>query len=304
VIAAAGTTLGVSWISSYLYTTYKTHSEFGRLSINNTIVALAGLGLMSLVWKYGFLGMLLRAPAVALFSLAALHFRRPMPVAPRWDGSRLLILTKTGVPIFLLGQASIVFFSTDRLSLVGDTRALGYYTLAIQASTAAQMIPSAFSTVVYPRLAHILGRADRAIPLWSHTRAAAVGVTLLGGVIGVLGWVVTPWVVAAFLPHYKPGVAAAQWSCLLGLAMGPCIFANIFNVIRRQDLYAVCWALGMGGFGGGRWVLGRMGGERTVVAAQSLLLGAVVLSAACVVLSLWACRVHDRVHAIRAAAAA
>lgn len=291
---AIGTTVVFTWVVFYLGTTYRTHSEFGRLSANNTLVAFVGLALMMLVWRYGFWGMLIRAPMVTLLSLAALFYHRPVPVRPRWDWQRLLVLCKVGVPIYLLGQASTFFMSMDRLTLVDHTQALGYYTMALQASTAAQMIPTAFTLVIFPRLAQIYGETDRAMPLWILARKAAAGATLLGGVVGVMGWIATPWVVNGFLPNYRPGIPAAQWASLMGLAMGTYVFGNIFNVIRRQDLFAICWIIGLGGFWGSWRVLGGLGEDRTVVAAQSLLVGTFLLSLTGVFTSLWACRRHDR----------
>ncbi len=292
--AAIGISMAFSWVVSYLNTTYRTHSEFGRLSANNALVAFVGLTLMVLVWQYRFWGMAIRVPMVTLLGLAALFYHRPVPVRPRWDWQRLLTLCRVGVPIYLLGQAWTFFVSMDRLILVDDTQALGYYTIALQASTAAQMIPGAFTVAVFPRLAQAYGETDRAMPLWFLARQAAIGATLLGGVVGVLGCVATPWVVNGFLPRYRAGIVAAQWTSFMGLAMGTYVFGNIFNVIRRQGLFAICWMIGLGGFLGSWWILGTLGQERTVVAAQSLLVGTLLLSLTGAPISLWACRRHDR----------
>lgn len=291
---AIGATVVFTWLISYFHTTYRTHSEFGRLSANNTLVALVGLALMVLVWRYGFWGMLGRAPIVTLLGLAALYYHRPVPVRPRWDWQRLFVLCKVGVPIYLLGQASTFFLSMDRLTLVGHTQALGYYTMALQASIAAQMIPTAFTLVIFPRLAQLYGETDRAMPLWMLTRKAAAGATLLGAAVGAIGWIATPWVVNGFLPNYRPGIVAAQWASLMGLAMGPYVFTNIFNVIRKQDLFAVCLVIGLGGFWGSWLILERVGEDRTVIAAQSLLVGTCLLSLAGALASFWVCRRHDR----------
>lgn len=297
-VVATGTTVVFTWVISYLGTTYRTHSEFGRLSANTMFVSFVGLALMMLVWRYEFWGMLIRAPMISLLGLAALFYHRPVPVRPRWDWQRLLVLCKVGVPIYLLGQAWTFFMSMDRLTLVDHTQALGYYTLAMQASTAAQMIPTAFTVVIFPRLAQIYGETGRAMPLWILARKAAIGATLLGSVVGILGWIATPWVVNGFLPNYKPGIVAAQWISFMGLAMGTYVFGNIFNVIRRQDLFAIGWIIGLGGFWGSWWVLGRMGEDKTVIAAQSLLVGTLLLSLTGVFTSLWVCRRHDRVRCL------
>jgi O-antigen/teichoic acid export membrane protein len=237
--------------------------------------------------------MLVRAPMVTLLTLVALFYHRPIPVRPRWDWQRLLVLCKVGVPIYLLGQAWTFFISMDRLTLVEHTQALGYYTIALQASTAAQIIPTAFTIVIFPRLAQLYGETDRAMPLWILAKKAAIGATLFGGGIGVLGWIATPLVINRFLPNYKPGIAAAQWASFMGLAMGTYVFGNIFNVIRRQDLFAICCIIGLGGFWGSWWILGRLGGDKTVIAAQALLIGVFILSVTGVFTSLWACHRHD-----------
>jgi O-antigen/teichoic acid export membrane protein len=164
-VLAFGVMIILMWSIFYLNTTYRTHSEFGRLSANNAFVAGAGLVLMSLVWAAGFTGLLVRAVIVAALGLAALYYKRPMPVHPSWDRATLLSLAKIGIPIYVLGQLWGLQFALDRMVLVRNTEALGYFTLAIHAGSAARMIPTAFTLVIYPRLAQAYGETGHAFPL-------------------------------------------------------------------------------------------------------------------------------------------
>ncbi len=298
-LAWAALALGVTaffwWFSAYLGTTYRTHHEFGRLARNNTIVALVGVVLMLLVRQYGFHGMLVRAALLGFLAVAALHFRRPIPVRPRWGTARLVSLVKVGVPIYILGQLSALQGSLDRVFLMQSTHALGLYTLALQAGTAASLVPNSFSTVVYPRMAQRYGETQRAGGLWVLAAKASLAASALGAAVGIAGWVATRYVVEWFLPNYVSGIRAAQWASFLGLAMGLYVFNNIFNIIKRQDLYLIGWSVGIAGYWAAWKLLTRApGADLTVAAAQAMLVSTFLFSLVSVGTSWWACAAHDR----------
>ena len=233
-----------SWPTQYLTTTYRTHAEFGRLARNTVAVALCGVALVVLVWRLHFNGLLLRAALLAILGVAALYYKRPLPVRPVWGSMQFMQLARIGIPIWLVGQLANVLSSLDRLILVRTTEVLGYFTIAIQVSTFVRMVPIAFSTVLYPQMAHRYGETHCAMDIWRMARNGALAATLLGLIAGVCGWLLLPTFVHLVLPRYEPGIRAAQLSGFLGMAMGMYLFDNIYNVIKRQDLYVMNWLIG------------------------------------------------------------
>jgi hypothetical protein len=124
---------------------------------------------------------------------------------------------------------------------------------------------------------------------------ASLAATGFGAVVGAVGWLATPVLVRWLLPNYVAGVASAQWACLLGAAMGLYVFNNIFNVLKRQDLYLIGWALGMLSFWGA-WesLCHRTTFEPVTAAFIAMVVSTSLSSVVAVGTSRWACILHDR----------
>ncbi len=284
-----------SWPTNYLTTTYRTNSEFGRLARNTVVVAVGGAALVLLVWRFHFNGLLVRAASVGVLGVAALYYRRPLPVRPLWETGQLIQLARVGLPIWLAGMLSLFFMSMDRLILVRSTQVLGYFTIAIQMGAFVRLIPTAFTIVLYPRMAHRYGQTHCAMDLWRIARKGALAASALGLVVGVCGWLLLPTFVRIVLPKYGPGIRAAQWSGFLGLAMGLYLFDNIFNVIKRQDLYIVNYCCGSVVFVAVWYSLTRLLHVSLAIASSQSMLAATFLTAVIsAFMSRRICLAHDR----------
>jgi O-antigen/teichoic acid export membrane protein len=283
------------WPTFYLTVTYRTNAEFGRLATNTVVVASIGAALVLLVWWFHFNGLLLRAALLAILGVAALYYHRPLPVRPRWGGTQLVQLAKVGIPIFLVGQLGTFFMSLDRLMLVRSTQVLGYYTIAIQVSTFVRLIPGAFGTVLYPQMAHQYGETHCAMDIWRTAKKGAFAASVLGLVAGACGWFTLPIFVHMVLPKYAPGIPAAQLSGFLGLAMGLYMFDHIYNVIKRQDLYAFNWVCGCASFVAIWYGLTRvLHIAPSPAAAASMLAATFLMAVLSAFVSRSACLAHDR----------
>jgi len=284
-----------SWPTLYFTTTYRTHAEFGRLAKNTVAVALAGVVFVLLVWRLHYDGLILRASLLSIFGVAALYYRRPLPVKPQWGTSQLVQLAKVGIPIWLLGQLDTFFISLDRLMLVKSTQVLGYFTIAILVGTFVRMTPGAFSVVLYPQMAHRYGESHCAMDIWQIAKKGALAASVLGLVAGACGWLILPTFVRMALPKYGPGIRAAQLSGFLGLAMGLYLFDNIYNVIKRQDLYVVNWCCGCASFVAVWYFLTRLLHISLVVASsESMLVATFIMAIISAFVSRRACLRHDR----------
>jgi O-antigen/teichoic acid export membrane protein len=179
-----------------------------------------------------------------------------------------------------LGQLGAFFITLDRLVLASSPQILGYYTVAIQAGTFAGMIPIAFTTVLYPQMAHKYGETHNAMDVWHIARKGAMVATAVGGFVGVTGWILIPSFVETFLPKYTPGIAAAQWASFMGLSMGFSVFNNIYNVIKRQDIYLFCFAIGVVAYFSMWFLLTLCLNQPKITSAvQSMVIAAFIMSA-------------------------
>jgi len=284
-----------SWPTYYLTTTYRTRHEFGRLAKNTVAVALIGAALVLLVWRFHFIGLILRASLISILGLLALFYRRPLRVKPQWGIDQLVQLAKVGIPIWLVGQLLLFFISMDRLILVKSIQVLGYFTIAIQVSTFARQIPMAFSMVLYPQMAHQYGENHCAMDIWRIARKGALFVLPLGIIVGVCGWLLLPRFVLLLLPKYIPGIRAAQLSSFICFAMAFDMFDAVFNVIKRQDLYVINWCVSCSTFVAVWYFLTLFFHVSLAVAsAESMLCATLIMGMNSVLLSRRACLVHDQ----------
>ena len=289
-----------SWPTMYLTTTYRTHHEFGRLAKNTVAVALMGAVLVLLVWRLHFNGLILRASLLSILGVVALYYRRPLPVKAQWGTVQLVQLAKIGIPIWFVGQLSTFFMSLDRLMLVKSILMLGYFTIAIQVGTFVRQIPTAFGMVIYPQMAHRYGENHCAMDIWRLARKAAFAASALGLAVGACAWLLLPTFVHIILPKYIPGIRAAQWSGFLGFAMGFYQFDNIYNVIKRQDLYIFNWCAGCLTFAASWYCLTRtLHISLAIASAQSMLLATFVMAIVSLIVSRRACIRHDKRGAYR-----
>lgn len=292
---AIGIVISCSWMTLYLTATYRTSAEWGRLARNSTLIAMLGLLLVLLVRIFGFKGLISRAAILAILGVLALYYKRPIAVSPKWDRSLLLQLAKVGVPIWMLGQLDTIFMMLDRLTLVNFPELLGYYTMALQVQTFVCMIPIGFTMVLYPQMAHRYGESRKAMDIWWIATKGALAASFLGVFAGLVGWWLLPKFIITVIPKYAFGAKAAQWAAFLGLARGLSVYNNVYNVIKRQDIYLICLAIGVVAFGGG-WILltKLLAQQRLLAAVQSSLFSTAVMSISSAILSRSLCSSHDR----------
>jgi O-antigen/teichoic acid export membrane protein len=164
--------------------------------------------------------------------------------------------------------------------------------MALMTTAALDVIPSAVGQVVYPRMAEEYGRTERLDGLLRIARKPTLVSTI--GLIPVIaaGWFLAGPLMRWLLPNYADAVPAMQWSLLLPLVSSLQPVVNVFNVARRQGLYASAIIAGVATYGGSlMWLIHR---EVSLVDfPQAMLVGRVVF----VVLSyifIWHLRRRDR----------
>jgi O-antigen/teichoic acid export membrane protein len=261
----AATALGAWFLfysQNYLQTTYRTRGDFARLAFVNVTTSSVTLALVATVWLFGFYGLCLRAAAVGLVELGLLWHWRPVRVRPMWNGASILHLLKVGAPIFGVGQLYAwwtVLDSTMVLRFEG-VKGLGLYSLALMSGSALQLLPDSVSQILYPQMAEEYGRGGK-LPRLLKIPVRPISFLLLGMIpLAVLGWIAAAPLVAWILPNYSAGVPAARWAMVAPVivSFSPALMA--FNVVRRQDLYALAMVAGIASYLGSVLGLRALGG--------------------------------------------
>ena len=293
-VLAIGMVVSCSWFLQFFTVGYSSMSKFGAFARKNALAAAAGVPMALFAYVIGYAGLLTRAAAMAVLNIAMLASRRPLASRPRWDPAMLWSLARIGFPIWAIGQVGALFMTLDRVVLAGSSEALGFYSIAAQFGALAFMVPTAFNAVHYPHMVREYGGDHRARPIWTHAARAALASAACGLVLWAVCWPLIPLFVGRVLPAYVPGIPAAQWAALTGVAMAPSIFGNIFNLLGRQDVYLLSAAAGVGAFVSAWYVLTRMLHLPPLQsAAQCMLVGTFVSSMTSALLAFLLCRRHD-----------
>lgn len=297
-VFALGVTLGLGFISQHFSATYKSHLEFSRLAQRSVLVSLLGLPLLGFVWAFNYWGFLLKYSLLQVGSLLILVVKPPLPVRPRWDNKRLGSLIKTGIPISVVGNVVAALKTLDVLALTrfGGTELVGQYTIALQVTAAAGILPMAFVTVVYPTMSHRYGQTGYARPIFWLSVKAAMGVLAAGMLIAVVGWLTVPILIPVILPRYTMGIPAAQWSTLIVLFSALTVVESVFNVLKKQQFFILAALLNVLAFVlSWLWLAkGQTGSDLLVATAQANLIGLGVRSLASLLFAFWICYRHDR----------
>ena len=231
----------------YLTFLYRTHGDFSALALFGVAQSVLALALVLVIWFFGYYGLCLRLAVTNLFLMALLWHWRPVRVPPKWGREQLLHLLKIGAPIFGVGVLSswwAVLDSTLVLKEMGTT-GLGLYALVGMTNQAMTLLSQAVSSICYPRMAEQFGRTG------SYRDCLRIAfkpcLCLLAGMAPVAAatWWVSPLLITHLLPKYREAIPAVQWAAVGAVALSLDPLNNAYNIVMRQDLYAVCIAIGM-----------------------------------------------------------
>lgn len=294
---AIGTVVCCSWFLQFYTVIYSGRSKFGLLAGKNALTALVGLPLALMSYVMGYAGLLVRAAVMAVLNILLLRRKLPLTSRPSWDPCALMELARVGFPIWSIGQLGALFMTLDRVVLADSAQALGLYAIAVQFGAVAAMVPTSFNAVHYPQMARDYGASHRARPLWSQAAQVTLRSAICASALSATCWFIIPVFVEHLLPAYTPGIAAAKWATLTGVALAPSIFVNIFNLLGRQYIYLASSAAGLVAFASLWFVLTKVLHLPPLVsAAQSMLAGTLVSSIVSAILALVVCSRHDVKH--------
>lgn len=265
----------------FLPVLYRTSADFQKLSRQNIYVGFWNLVSVLLVWKFGFYGLLIRGVALALIQFYLLSKNKPYPLSMRIKRNDVFHLLKTGFPIFMVGQVNPLWttIANNLIFSLGGALYFGLYALANIVQSSMNIVPRAFSQVIYPRMSIMYGegKSPREIILLNLKPLVFQFVVMLG--IAVSGALVLPYIIPYVLPKYVEGVVPAQWIMFVPVILSFGTLNNIFNVTKKQKYYFI--SLIVGAIVGTLYMYLRLNGHEfnLVVFPQGLLIGTILQQA-------------------------
>ena len=220
---------------------YFRNEDFNLLSKQNIKFGLGTFITVVLVYLFNIYGLLIRGVVLAVYQFFLLFSKKPFKLELKFKIRHLKTLFKTGFPIFLVGQVNplwITILNTIIFNL-GGPLSFGLYALSNIIFGAIGIIPSAFASVIYPRMSIMLGggkSVNYILKANIKPLIFQVGFTL---VIAIVGLILLPPSVQLILPKYVNGIKAAQWMLFVPVAQSFGALNNIYNVVKKQQWYFV-----------------------------------------------------------------
>ena len=176
--------------------------------------------------------------------LSAFMIMRELPLRPRWAPDRLRRLFRVGIPLSLVGAASLVLTSVDRLVVAGfgGARLLGLYAFGVAIASLANIVAWIVRVVVFPSLYRgAVELSHRAIRRHLQ-RMVLPFATLLPPLLGAAAILMGP-VITLLLPTYTEALGPARIFIFTGVATGLVHLALIGVVAAEQERLMPLWAV-------------------------------------------------------------
>lgn len=197
----------------YGFGTLSAYHEFRLISRALYLKATVGVFLGALLlYRFGVFGLFVSSLVATV--LVALYLRPHCPL-PRRDQFRFSLfcdLVRKGFPIMAITLTDMLLCTSDRLilSCYVDKESLGYYGIAITATTFVMQIPGASREVIEPRMMESFGMGLHGESLDHYLSTPLVYTSLfMPLLVGLMMFFVSVFI-PALLPRYTPGIASTQ----------------------------------------------------------------------------------------------
>ena len=223
----------------FLPVLYRTNNDFDSLAKQNIFIGIGNMLSVLLVYFFNIYGLIARGIFLALLEFFFLFKNKPYQLSFTWDLGHFKKLFKTGFPIFIVGQVTPLWSTVmnNIIFSIGGALNFGLYALSTIIQSAVGVIPVAFSNVIYPRMAIMLGEGT---PVSQILKANLKPLYLQFGLMlttAVVGCFLLPFVIPFILPKYVDGIVAAQWMLFVPVVQSFGALNNIYNVIKKQQWY-------------------------------------------------------------------
>lgn len=232
--------------TQFLPRLYFRNKDFNNLSKQNLKIGIGNFLTVILVYFWGIYGLIFRTIIVATYQFALLFHNKPFKLQFIYKIKHLKKLFKTGFPIFFVGQINPLWTTVlnNIVFLVGGPQNMGLYALSLIVQNGLNIIPSAFSSVIYPRMTMMLSEGVETKLILKKNFLPMVFQFVITLFIVSIAVLILPPLIRHFLPKYSDGIKAAQWMLFVPLVESFNAFNNIYNVIKKQFWFFVSLAFG------------------------------------------------------------
>jgi|WetSurSiteA1Bulk_404760.scaffolds.fasta_scaffold04187_3 O-antigen/teichoic acid export membrane protein len=227
--------------TQFFPTLYRTSSDFNKLSKINIVFGCWNLISVLLVWQFRFSGLLIRGIVLVVIQSYLLYKNKPYKLYVKPIKHDLIHLFKTGFPIYMVGQVNPLWSTVvnNIIFTMGGARFYGLYALANIVQTTAQMVPTSFSQVIYPRMSIMFGEGKTPPVIIRLNLKSMFFQVLVTIAIAIGGVFLLPVIIPWLLPKYVDGIAPAQLVLFIPVVDSFGAINNIFNVTGQQKFYFI-----------------------------------------------------------------
>jgi O-antigen/teichoic acid export membrane protein len=249
--AAGVFTIGITafegfYVTKYLKILYRSNNDFNKLSIITIIASMASFLSIIFVWLYGFYGLCMRTVLVFAINFFFTWKWKPVNVEPSWQKSVFQELIRVGMPIYMVANVYSLWPIVQRTLVLsfGGTKSLGLFGLALMIENTVNVLSASISGVSFPKMSMAWGKNHNFQELIRILiKPVLVGFGVSSGLL-LMGWFILPYFIKYLLPNYVEGLAAAQWSLVVGCIAIFAVFSNVYMIIQRNTDRLISYLIG------------------------------------------------------------
>jgi O-antigen/teichoic acid export membrane protein len=233
-IMAVGIMIAAQFSSNYLTVTFRARQSFDQLSKAYFVQGILIIISLFMIYRWKYEGMLVRAVILSISLPLMLYYIRPFRVKSRFIREPLILLLKTGLPLFSFAYVQGITRTLSRVVLlsVSGVLAVGYYSPALAILTAMKLLPSVLGRYLYPQMSYQLGKGTDAALLWRWVWKSSLGLVLILTPIGIIGWFIIPWLINTYFTQYTEGIFATRLAVISGILSGAIVGFNVLFSLK------------------------------------------------------------------------
>ncbi len=221
--------------TTYLSGTFRTNSQFDRLSKIQLFLSGFRLITIVLVIKWGFYGYIAREFLATAFNLIMLHLWKPLPdIKPQCSVALLKALFLVGFPIFITSYLSGFIDSIPRLFIIkeGSTMAMGLFSPVIMSFSIVYLIPNTIASYLYPKFSARYGQNTEPLYFWNKMKSLFL-ISLALGVAGFFACFLLIDYIIQLFPRYHDSAPYIKEASFAIIFIGYKI-ASVICVVFKQ----------------------------------------------------------------------
>lgn len=224
-----------------LYTAHGRFQEFSRIKVLESLFFFA---LLALVFVWGYAGQLVSLAVSAALLSFLLVKKKPVPLAGASpDGAVIRDMMSKGYPILLSAMTFNIFYTIDKIFIVGTRGAeeFGYYSIGASVFQVAIFVPESIRLISYRYFNVEYGKDRQNERLRSGFWLSFLIVSMAMWCLSVASYLVLPAAIAVLLPAYTPAIPVLKvFSVTMGLAApGMMLSTALYSVHRERTVLKV-----------------------------------------------------------------